>query len=157
MKYQFIEEHKHEFPIVVMCRVFTVSERGFYAWRKRPTCRRKQEDAHLIQEIQQVFEAHNGRYGSPRIHRDLRDEGIRCSRKRVARLMRAEELSARSKRHRVITTKRDETHLVAQISYIGIFMPKMRIKSGSQILRIYQQSKGGSIWQSSWICIHEWW
>ncbi len=113
MKYQFIEEHKHEFAIVVMCRVLAVSESGFYAWRKRPTCRRKREDAHLIQEIQQVFETHNGRYGSPRIHRDLRDEGIRCSRKRVARLMRAEELSARSKRRRVIATKRDETHPVA--------------------------------------------
>jgi len=113
MKYQFIEEHKHEFAIVVMCGVLAVSESGFYAWRKRPTCRRKQEDAHLKQEIQQVFKTHHGRYGSPRIHRDLRDEGISCSRKRVARLMRAEELSARSKRRRVITTKRDKAHPVA--------------------------------------------
>jgi transposase InsO family protein len=113
MKYRFIEEHKQEFAIVVMCHVLSVSESGFYAWRKRPTCRRKREDAHLTQEIQQVFETHHGRYGSPRIHRDLRDEGIRCSRKRVARLMRAEELSARSKRRKVITTKRDETHPVA--------------------------------------------
>src|SRR5437763_817290 len=80
MKYQFIEEHKHEFAIVVMCGVLTVSESGFYTWRKRPTCRRKREDAHLIQEIQQVFETHHRRYGSPRIQRDLRDEGIRCSR-----------------------------------------------------------------------------
>jgi putative transposase len=113
MKYQFIEEHKHEFPIVVMCGVLAVSESGFYAWRKRPTCRRKQEDAHLTQEIRQVFEVHQMRYGAPRIHRDLHDEGISCSRKRVARLMRAEELSARSKRRRVVTTKRDETHPVA--------------------------------------------
>ena len=77
MKYQFIEEHKHEFPIVVMCGVLVVSESGFYAWRKRPTCRRKQEDAHLLQEIQQVFKAHKRRYGSPRIYRDLHDEGIK--------------------------------------------------------------------------------
>ena len=113
MKYQFIEEHKHEFAIVVMCGVLTVSESGFYAWRKRPTCRRKQEDAQLIQEIKQVFEVHQGRYGAPRIYRDVHDEGMSCSRKRVARLMRAEELSARSKRRRVITTKRDEAHPVA--------------------------------------------
>ena len=73
MKYQFIEEHKHEIAIVVMCGVLAVSESGFYAWRKRPTCRRKQEDAHLKQEIQQVFKTHHGRYGSPRIHRDLRE------------------------------------------------------------------------------------
>jgi putative transposase len=113
MKYKFIEEHRHEFPIVVMCGVLAVSESGFYAWRKRPICRRTQEDAHLKQEIRQIFEMHQGRYGSPRIHRDLYAEGIKCSRKRVARLMRAEELSARSKRSRVITTKRDETHPVA--------------------------------------------
>jgi putative transposase len=113
MKYQFIEEHKHEFAIVVMCGVLAVSESGFYAWRKRPSCRRKREDAHLKQEIRQMFESHQERYGSPRLQRDLHDGGIKCSRKRVARLMREEELSARSKRRRAITTKRDETHPVA--------------------------------------------
>lgn len=112
MKYQFIEGHKHEFAVAVMCGVLAVSESGFYAWRKRPTCRRKQEDAHLTQKIRQVFEEHHGRYGSPRIHRDVYEQGFTCSRKRVARLMRAEELSARSKRRRVRTTKRDETHPV---------------------------------------------
>jgi transposase InsO family protein len=71
------------------------------------------EDAQLTQEIRQVFEMHQGRYGAPRIYRDLHDEGMSCSQKRVARLMRAEELSARSKRRRVITTKRDEAHPVA--------------------------------------------
>ena len=78
MKYQFIEEHKREFPIVVMCGVLAVSESGFYAWRKRPTCQRKREDAHLKQEIRQVFEEHLERYGAPRIYRDLHDEGIKC-------------------------------------------------------------------------------
>jgi putative transposase len=113
MKYRFIEEHKQEFPIVVMCHVLSVSESGFYAWRKRPTCRRKREDAHLTQEIRQVFEKHQGRYGAPRVYRDLYDEGISCSRKRVARLMREEKLSASPKRRRVRTTKRDENHPVA--------------------------------------------
>jgi putative transposase len=112
MKYQFIEGHKHEFAVAVICGVLAVSESGFYAWRKRPTCRRKQEDAHLTQKVRQVFEEHHGRYGSPRIHRDVYEQGFTCSRKRVARLMRAEELSARSKRRRVRTTKRDETHPV---------------------------------------------
>jgi putative transposase len=95
-----------------MCSVLRVSESGFYAWRKRPTCRRKQEDAHLTQKIRQVFKEHHGRYGSPRIHRDVYEQGFTCSRKRIARLMRAEELSARSTRRRVRTTKRDETHPV---------------------------------------------
>jgi len=93
--------------------VLGVSESGFYAWRKRPVSQRHREDAHLKQEIRQVFDAHQGRYGSPRLYQELHDEGISCSRKRVARLMREEELSARRRRRRVVTTKRDSTHPVA--------------------------------------------
>jgi putative transposase len=113
MRYQFIENHKHEFPIVVMCQVLAVSESGFYAWRKRPTCQRQREDAQITQDIQQVFNDHQGRYGSPRIHRELCDQGRSLSRKRVARLMQRAKLSARPKRRRVMTTKRDLTHPVA--------------------------------------------
>ena len=112
MKYECIEEYKQEFSIVVMFGVLEVSESGFSAWYKRPSCRRKQEYAHLTQEIRKVFEEQKERYISSRIYRDLRDEGIACSRTRVARLMRAEVLSARSKRRRVIPTKRDEKHPV---------------------------------------------
>ena len=113
MKYQFIEQNKQEFSVVVMCRVLEVSESGYYAWRKRSLCLRQREDAQLKQKIRQIFVAHQGRYGSPRIVRELRDEGITCSRKRIAKLMRQENLSARRKRRRVVTTKRDKTHPVA--------------------------------------------
>jgi putative transposase len=68
MKYQFIEQHKQEFPVVVLCRVLGVAESGLYAWRKRPACRRKREDAQLTSHIRQVFRTHRQRYGSPRIH-----------------------------------------------------------------------------------------
>jgi putative transposase len=113
MKYQFIEQYKQEFPVVVMCQVLGVSESGFYAWRKRPICRRRREDAQLTNEIRQVFVTHRGRYGSPRIHTELKDQGRHHARKRVARLMREAELSALRKRRRVLTTKRDASHPVA--------------------------------------------
>ncbi|WP_201394020.1 IS3 family transposase [Ktedonobacter sp. SOSP1-52] len=113
MKYQFLEQHKQEFPIVVMCRVLGVSESSFYAWRKRPTCQRKREDAQLTEEIRQEFHAHCGRYGSPRLHAELRDQGRSISRKRVARLMHEAGLCAKRKRRRVLTTRRDTTHPVA--------------------------------------------
>jgi len=113
MKYRFIEQHKHEFPIVVMCHVLGISESGFYAWRKRPACQRTREDAQLTQEIEKVFVTHQGRYGSPRVHRELKDQGRSTSRKRVARLMRKAELSARRKQRRVLTTRRDTSHPVA--------------------------------------------
>ncbi|GHO77818.1 hypothetical protein KSD_55890 [Ktedonobacter sp. SOSP1-85] len=109
MKYQFIEQNKQEFPVAVICRVLEVSESGFYAWRKRPTCQRRREAAQLIQEIQQVFVTHRGRYGSPRIRVELKDQGRRISRKRVARLMSEAGISARHKRHRVITTRAANT------------------------------------------------
>ncbi len=113
MKYQFIEQHKHEFPVVVMCQVLDVSESGFSAWRKRPACQHAREDAQLTQEIHQVFDRHQGRYGSPRIYQELKDQGRKISCKRVARLMRKATLSASRKRRRVLTTKRDATHPVA--------------------------------------------
>lgn len=113
MKYQFIEQYRQEFSIVVLCQVLGVSESGFYAWRKRPTCRRKREDAQLTQEIRQVFALHRGRYGSPRLHVELREQGKSCSRKRVARLMQQAGISAQRKQRRVVTTRRDATHPVA--------------------------------------------
>jgi transposase InsO family protein len=113
MKYQFIEKNKQEFPVVVMCRVLGVSESGFYAWRKRPTCQRQREDAQLTQEIRQVFIMHRGRYGSPRIHIELKDQGRRIARKRVARLMREADMSAKRKQRRTLTTRRDASHPVA--------------------------------------------
>jgi len=113
MKYEFIEKYKHEFSIVLICNVLGVSESGFYAWRKRPTCQRKREDAQLTQEIRQVYLTHRGRYGSPRIHVELKDQGQCIARKRVARLMREVGLCAKGKRHRVVTTRRDASHPVA--------------------------------------------
>jgi len=112
MKYQFIEQYKQEFPIVVMCRVLEVSESGYYAWRKRPPCQRKREDARLTSHIRQEFITHQGRYGSPRLHAELKDQGFLCSRKRVARLMREAAMSARRKRRRIVTTRRDASHPV---------------------------------------------
>lgn len=113
MKYQFIEQHKQEFPIVVMCGVLGVSESGFYAWRKRPGCQRQREDAQLIEEIRQDFSAHCGRYGSPRLHAELCDRGRSIARKRVARLMREAGLCAKRTRRRVLTTRREPSHPVA--------------------------------------------
>ncbi len=113
MKYRFIEQHKQEFPVVVMCQTLEVSESGYYAWRKRPTCQRKREDARLTSQIRQEFVTHQGRYGSPRLHAELRDQGFVCARKRVARLMREAGLCAKRKRRRVVTTRRDTSHPVA--------------------------------------------
>lgn len=73
-----------------MCRVLGVSKGGFYNWRKRPPSAREQEDGKIAERIVDIYQQHEGRYGSPRIHQQLQDEGIHVSQKRVIRLMKQE-------------------------------------------------------------------
>ncbi len=78
-----------------LCTLYKVSPAGYYAWRRRPESAHAAQDRILTQRITAIFKAHRGRYGSPRIHQELRDEGRQVSRRRVERLMRAAGLRAR--------------------------------------------------------------
>jgi putative transposase len=71
-----------------MCRVLEVSASGYYARQKRPLSKREQEDGLLLRQIRTAHQASRGTYGVPRIHFELHEDGVRVSRKRVARLMR---------------------------------------------------------------------
>ena len=68
---------------------------GYYAWQRRPLSAHAEQDRELSEQIVAIFAAHHGRYGSPRIHRELIGAGWRVSRRRVERLMRAAGLRAR--------------------------------------------------------------
>ena len=81
-----------------MCRVFGVSESGYYAWRKRGASARAQRDVVLAVAIRAAHERSDGSYGAPRIVEDLREAGHRVGQKRVARLMRHEGIQGVSKR-----------------------------------------------------------
>lgn len=97
-----------EFPVRTMCRVLKVSPSGFYAWQERPPSKRAMEDVVLTERIRQIHAASDGNYGSPNIHAELRDEGTRVGRKRVARLMRKAGIRGVSRRRGfIVTTKRD--------------------------------------------------
>lgn len=91
-----------------MCHVLGVSTSGYYAWRKRPPSKRDQKDKMLTEQIQTIHERSRGTYGAPRIHAELRDEGIRVGRKRVARLMREAGLRGVSRRKGCTTTVQDQ-------------------------------------------------
>ena len=104
MKFAFIDAEKASFPISRMCRVLGVSQSGFFAWQDRPACRRQQQDMVYLAHIRTVFALSNGTYGSPRMHRDLIDEGHEIGRHRTARLMRENQLIARQKRRFKRTT-----------------------------------------------------
>jgi putative transposase len=107
VKFQFIAEHRHEYPITVLCQALEVSESGYYTWKNRKASQHCREDARLAAEIQQIFLEHRQVYGSPRIHAVLQTRGMHCSRKRVVRLMQQLGISAQVKRSRKPTTKSD--------------------------------------------------
>jgi putative transposase len=104
MRYQFIADHRQEYPIVLMCRVLEVSASGYYAWCKRLPSQHSREDAQLANQVKAAFQTNRGVYGSPRVHAELQDQGVRCGRKRVARLMQEQGLFAQRPRHRTVTT-----------------------------------------------------
>ena len=98
MRFRFINRAKNSFPVQRMCCVLGVSESGYFAWRSRPPSRHDREDAVLLAHIRLAFSLSNGTYGSPRMVRELQDEGFAVGRHRVARLMRENGLQARMKR-----------------------------------------------------------
>ena len=74
--------------MATLCRLLGVSRSGYYAWRRRPPSARARADRGLSQRIREIHEQSRGTYGTPRIRAELRDAGVACSRKRVARLLR---------------------------------------------------------------------
>jgi putative transposase len=102
-----VTAHQARYPVRTMCRVFGVSPSGYYAWNARAPSARALRDAELTARIRMYHARSRGAYGAPNIHEDLRDEGIRVGRKRVARLMKADGLRGVCRRKWVVTTTRD--------------------------------------------------
>ena len=72
----------------MLCRLLGVSRSGYYAWRSRPPSERSRFDAVLSEKLETIHRNSRATYGALRVHAELRAIGIRCGRKRVARLMR---------------------------------------------------------------------
>ncbi len=113
MKCEAIERQRGQYPLVMMCRLLEVRRSTYYAWRRRPESRRTKEDRRLVIEIELSHKASDRTYGSPRVHEDLQEQGIRCGRKRVARLMRENGIRAKQARRFKATTDSDHNDPVA--------------------------------------------
>ena len=94
VKYAFIKAHRREFDTAVMCRLLDVSRSGFYEWLRKPLSDRALEDQRLLGLIRAAYTASHSVYGAPRIFLDLREAGETCSKHRVARIMRANNMKA---------------------------------------------------------------
>jgi transposase InsO family protein len=97
VKFTFIANHQNEFPIGLMCQLFNVARSSYYAYVKRTeqgSSKRKEGNNILLEKITVIFEQSKGRYGSPRVHASLKQQGDVCSLGRVKRLMRQAGLYA---------------------------------------------------------------
>ena len=114
MKFAFIQAEKAHFPVEFMCEQLAVSRSGFYASQKRAASPRQQADAALTQRIEVIHQDSLGRYGSPRVHATLANQGVHTSRKRVARLMREQGIQARRPRRFRKTTDSNHPFPIAE-------------------------------------------
>lgn len=109
MRYVFIEKHRSEYRVVTMCRVLKASKAGFYAWLKRTPSERDRRDAALTEKVVAIHAKSKKSYGAPRVHAKLRTDGERCSRKRIARLMKAANVTG-TRRKRFVPKTTDSDH-----------------------------------------------
>ena len=98
MKYQFIECNKNNFDISIICPLLGVKRSSYYAWKKRPESLRKKENMDLIKKIEIIHKKNNEIYGSPRIHSELKDQGIKCGKNRIAKLMKENGIFSKIKK-----------------------------------------------------------
>jgi transposase InsO family protein len=99
-----MSEHRTEFRVEEMCRVFEVSRSGYYRWIKRKPSQRELENQRLDAQIGAIFAGSKGRYGSPKVTRELQDRGHRVGKHRVARRMRQAGLRSKIRRKYRVTT-----------------------------------------------------
>jgi putative transposase len=111
MRFRFIEDRRTDYPVRVLCEVLEVSPAGYYAWRSRPESQRSAANRELVDDIKQVHRDVCGRYGSPRIHRELKDRGRGVSRGRIERLMRHHGIRAIMARPRWVRTTNSRHNL----------------------------------------------
>jgi len=108
MRFRLIDQAKKAFPVHRLCKVLGVSQSGYFAWRNRKPSRRQLDDMVLLAHIRAQFATSNETYGAPRMHVELREDGLDVGRHRVARLMRDNGLKALQKRRYKKTT--DSNH-----------------------------------------------
>jgi putative transposase len=104
--FRLIEAEKVTHSVPTLCRTLGVSRSGYYAWSNRPPSERARFDAVLSEKIETIHRNSRATYGAPRVHAELRAIGIRCGRKRVARLMRRAKLRGCLRGRRMRTTHR---------------------------------------------------
>jgi putative transposase len=112
--FSFIEEHKGQWPVTLLCRILCVSTSGFYAWVARPPSEQERRREAILAEIRVIHAEVKQRYGSPRIHKELLARDVPCSVNTVATLMHEYDIRAKTARKFRHTTSSQHTRPVAE-------------------------------------------
>ncbi len=105
MKYRYMERAGSGFEVMKICRILGVSRSGYYTYLRRGLSPRRQENERLVSRIREIWRARRRVYGSPRITAELRSEGHRCGKNRIARLMRENGIRSLMRRRFRVTTR----------------------------------------------------
>jgi len=117
MKYEFMEEHREVYKVRIMSEVLKVSRSGYYTWKTRQPSTRQKANEDLLERIRKVHSQSRRLYGNPRITAELREEGVRCGKNRVARIMKDHSIWAevKKRRFRRTTDSRHDYALAANL------------------------------------------
>jgi putative transposase len=112
-----MDAHRDRYTAQNMCEALQISRSGYYAWRSRQPSRRQQEDEALLGRIRAVHAQSRRLYGSPRITAVLREQGLRCGKHRIARIMKASSIrgEVKKRRFRRTTESRHQYALAADL------------------------------------------
>jgi putative transposase len=114
VKYAFIERQRTRHAVRRLCELLEVSPAGYYEWRGRPCSPRSTADERLRAEIVRVHAASRKTYGRPRIHAELREQGLKVGAKRIACLMKISGIQGVWPRRFVHTTDSAHPHPIAE-------------------------------------------
>ena len=124
MRFAFIHDHQADFPVGLLCKVLKVSRSGFYAWTQRPASVQAERRTQLVDRIRVVHTQAREVYGSPRVHRELKAQGVACCVNTVAKLMQQAEIRSKARRAFVVkTTDSRHHHPVAENTLAREFYP----------------------------------
>jgi putative transposase len=113
VRFSFIHAEKASFPVAALCRLLGVTRQGYYAFARRPASARVTAEHGLRARLRELHVEMDGRYGSPRMLRTLRAEGVRVGKRRVERAMRSLGIQARTRRRFRVTTAANPSHAAA--------------------------------------------
>ncbi len=113
MKCTFIEEHRDQWPVRLLCDVLGISTAAYYVARERPVSARQQRRDNLHQKIVTIHQQVKARYGSPRIHAELLEQGESCCVNTVAAVMKEHGIAAKTKKKYRCTTDSNHPYPIA--------------------------------------------